>query len=197
MSYIKKTVVTCAVYLAVLVVFSRVEITDGCNYDSDCTPIYYLNYRKIRRYCCQRKYFSNICLSSCVGQSCDSDSACGPSECCDATTAKCQTSYCESLSEQEKGIHWILPVTIAGSIVGALFVCLILSILRRRATRGSARAGVVMRQPAAAGTTVIANQQQQQAHVEQQSLPMYSQNAPPYPEPTSVALSSETAEYKY
>ena len=194
---IKKVMVTCAVYFAVVVVFSRVQITAGCNSDSDCPPTYSHYYYKLTRYCCERKYYPNICLTSCVGQSCSSDSACGPSECCDATTERCQTSYCDEFSSEGDTLEWRLPVIIAGSVVGAVFVCLFLSGLCRRATRGSARAGVVVRQPAAAGTTVIPNQQQQQAHVGQESLPMYSQNAPPYPAQTSVAMPSETGECKY
>ena len=130
----------------VVVFFSHLEVTDECHDDLDCTSNCYNNV-EIKRYCCQRKYFSKICLPSCVGQSWSFDSTL--SECRDGFTAhNCRAnSWCVHRCSQ--------------------FFALSLG-----HTKQSSR--VMMIQPAASGTTVVASkQQQQQAFVEQTNLAMY------------------------
>ena len=194
MAYIRKRTVTSALLLAVVVVFSQVEVADGCSDDSDCYSYYYSS--SYTRYCCKRKYFSNLCRSSCVGLSCNSDDGCAPDECCDGTTQVCKTSGCDTLGKSD----WVIPVIItAASVFSAAIVGLFVYALCRRATRGSARAGVVVRLPAAAGTTITANQQQQQQpYTGQQISPqMYPQSPQQYPGQTQVIIPSETGEIKY
>ena len=193
MVYIRKRTVTCALLLAAVVVLSQVEVANGCSDDTDCYSYYY----SYTRYCCERKYISNVCRSNCIGLSCNSDDGCAPDECCDATTEKCKSSDCDRLKKSD----WVIPVIItAASVVSAGIVGFFVFALCRRATRGSTRAGVVVRLPAAAGTTVTANQQQQQQKTYTgQQIPhqMFPPSAPQYLGQTQVMVPSETGENKY
>ena len=191
MAYIRKETVTCAVLLTIVVFLSQVGITcafNSCYAHDDCTSYY-----GKKRYCCKKYY--NACSYSCVGDSCNSDDDCAPDECCDATKETCRkTSKCDSLNEAK----WVIPVIIAASVVGALLLFSFVFSLCRRLTRGSARAGAVVRQQAALGTTVIAASEQQQAYLGQQNLAMYPQSQQQqYPDQTSVSIPPKPGENQY
>ncbi|CAB4044106.1 Hypothetical predicted protein [Paramuricea clavata] len=171
MACIKKTTV-CVLFLALYAVFSQVEAND-CFSDLGCR-----DYSYITRYCCKRKYLSNVCRSNdCLGESCTIDTDCAPGECCNSDD-KCATDCYVSLA------GWIVAVIVISVIVVivipiavVVFCCCCAAAASTRRAHG----GVVVTQPTTTGTTVIATQQQQQQFAAQQGQPMYFQNPQPYP----------------
>ena len=121
-------------------------------------------------YCCKRRYIDNknVCLRSCVGETCDSILDCGgPDESYSTNAKKCEESDATTLT------GWVIPVII---------VCAVLSFVVvgggwwYRGCRGSSRLGVVGEDhPAERTTGIIAPRQ---THIP--APPVYNSSPPPY-----------------
>lgn len=159
---------------------SNICTTLGCGTPNECPSKYDCPYGK---YCCKKwhtYYQSSVCRSSCIGQSCDSDSDCGrPNECCDSSKY-CTTYNCLNSDDVAKALaSWVIGVIVVGVLVVvvipiAIVVCCCCG--AASASRRPAQRGVILSQQNTASTVDVPLQtyQNNPAQFQSPSLP------PPY-----------------
>ena len=193
--------IVCVIFLATYAVFSPVKANE-CRFDHECPSSF------SKEYCCDRKYpednicktscigetcisnsdcaknefccngpYHGICGKSCVGKKCTSDYNCATGECCDSDD-KCSTDDCVVLA------GWIIAVIVISVIVAVVIpiaVVVFCCCCAAAASTRRAHGGIIVTQPTTTGTTVVGAQQQNQYYPMQQGQPMYLQNSQPYP----------------
>ncbi|XP_028396919.1 keratin-associated protein 5-3-like [Dendronephthya gigantea] len=161
-------------------------VGETCSYDSDCGgPGESCRFYKCKKsstttcssnlgcsgstYCCKRGIYTNVCQSSCVGETCYSDSDCGgPGESC--RSYKCKKSSTTTAS-------WVVPVIVVGVI---LFIIVFAVIPAYRCYRGSSQRGRVVRQRVPQNAIAIVAVENTQVQTSAPPPPVCNAPPPPY-----------------
>ena len=128
MARVKRSTVILVAFFSFYTTLSEVKAF-WCRYDSDCTRSY-----SSSKYCCHRSssYYANVCSSSCVGYSCDSDSDCAPHECCETLAG------------------WIIAVIVISIVVVVVIPIAVVIFCCCCATKRPAQGGVIVAAPVVA-----------------------------------------------